>query len=340
MAIGLDSTAASRGDVSLYNEIIRVPVVSTYQRGVYHARYAAGFRPLEPPVPQGGTSNVFRELGLFDAGTVALTNRSFETWSGGNPTGWTQENVGSIGQGSSTPYEGNYYAAVGFNANGTVSQTISSPTSYAGKTVFWVGALRTSDTDARVVIDDGVSKIYSDPHSGSGSWELLKAIGTVSASPTQLKVGYCKDTAGTVDLDWATFTDRGNLWARAIINVEKLDYQPLQVIWEIFFEEQDEEGQVPYTAFAQEEITVGTVAVGLTSDTYAPTGATPAQEAEITVDTNKIRYWKDGSTPTSSSGHEAYSTDVIKLKTATEVQNFKAIRSGSSDATIKVTYKR
>lgn len=95
--------------------------------------------------------------------------------------------------------------------------------------------------------------------------------------------------------------------------------------------------------FAFESVTVSTSAVGLTSATYAPAGEQAAVEAFVTVETAAIAYLFDGTTPTVGAtilGHQASSTASFRIRSASDIQNFLAIRTGGSDATIRVTYFR
>ena len=65
-----------------------------------------------------------------------------------------------------------------------------------------------------------------------------------------------------------------------------------------------------------------------------------ANAALITVESNSIRWWDDGSTPTSTTGHLATSgTQVMYFDTGDRdlIVNFKAIRV-TSDATLQISY--
>lgn len=94
---------------------------------------------------------------------------------------------------------------------------------------------------------------------------------------------------------------------------------------------------------AFEKITVGGTAGGFTAAKIRPTSGDfsgkVAQEAYVTVETNSIRYNIDGSTPTSTSGHLVEAKGIITLKTASDLDNFKAIKVTDDDATIQVTFK-
>ena len=63
-----------------------------------------------------------------------------------------------------------------------------------------------------------------------------------------------------------------------------------------------------------------------------------ARTASIQVLTANIRFWTDGGTPTTSAGIRAGDGDWILLSTPDEISGFKAIREGSTSATLQVTY--
>jgi len=92
------------------------------------------------------------------------------------------------------------------------------------------------------------------------------------------------------------------------------------------------------TGFAYEPITVSDVAVGFTPSVYNPTGHT-AKVAFVTVEGAQIRYRYDGGTPTATEGHLVSPGDTFIVQGFKNIQNFKAIRTGSADATLRVTYE-
>jgi hypothetical protein len=92
--------------------------------------------------------------------------------------------------------------------------------------------------------------------------------------------------------------------------------------------------------FAYESATVSTVAVTLTAATYAPSGQTQAAFAIITVESNPLRYRIDGTAPTSIEGHAATDGGFLTVCGITAIKNFSAIRSGGTDAKVRVTYYR
>ncbi len=82
-----------------------------------------------------------------------------------------------------------------------------------------------------------------------------------------------------------------------------------------------------------ESITVSSTALPLTK-------AGNHTIAFITVETSSVRYWVDGRLPTASVGHQLDDGDALTLESAHEVANFRVIRVGGSDATLRVSYGR
>jgi len=66
----------------------------------------------------------------------------------------------------------------------------------------------------------------------------------------------------------------------------------------------------------------------------------PPKQAIITVETASLRYRLEGSTPTSSVGHKINANSSLVLEGFTQLNNFRAIRTGSTSAKIYVTYLR
>ncbi len=77
--------------------------------------------------------------------------------------------------------------------------------------------------------------------------------------------------------------------------------------------------------------TVGGVA--LTAAKYAG-----CKMAKLTVETAQIRFWANGSTPTTTEGHIANPGDIITLDSANDIAAFKAIRTGATSGILQCTY--
>lgn len=87
---------------------------------------------------------------------------------------------------------------------------------------------------------------------------------------------------------------------------------------------------------AQERITVAGDVVRLTFTNFLDPPL--ARAALITVETATIRYLTDGTDPTASTGILAYPGAKIELHNPGELWDFRAIRQGSTSATIQVEY--
>lgn len=60
--------------------------------------------------------------------------------------------------------------------------------------------------------------------------------------------------------------------------------------------------------------------------------------AVITVETAPIRYWVDGSAPTSSEGHLVGDGGTIVLQSNDEIRKFRAIRSTGVSGVLQITF--
>jgi len=344
IAVGMDDTTPTSTDRSLYNERHRREISLKLTRGGYIARYNATWPSTEPPAMEAAIS--LKEVGLFDKGPITIQNYSLEDWSAGAaaaPDNWTLVGTGSAIIQSTTRYHGTSSSQVSAGSELTkLYQQISNYSSYAGKAVsFWAAVRHNVANEARVYIDDGINKATSSYHTGGNSWEILKAELTLDSSLTKLEIGLeIVANGGSPYFDWTNLVEDGNLWARSLIDVSKLDGQVLNIVWEVFAATSEEEVEVAKTAFAKEELTVSSTVVALTSSVYRPTGQTAASKAFITVEDNPIRYWYDGSDPTSTSGHLAAAGATIELEPLEDIENFKCIRATAADAAIKVTYER
>lgn len=90
-----------------------------------------------------------------------------------------------------------------------------------------------------------------------------------------------------------------------------------------------------------EQITIDDTAGGIGLTSSKLTSIPPPKKAIITVESAQLVYMLDGSTTvTSSVGHVANPFDSIVLEGKSQLDNFKAIRKGTSSAKISVTYLR
>ena len=95
-------------------------------------------------------------------------------------------------------------------------------------------------------------------------------------------------------------------------------------------------------AYAKETLTVAATAVGFTAATYnagrSDSAGARLNEAIFIVETAQIRYWMNGDDPTASVGLLGEIGDVITLVGRHDIENFKAIRTGSTSATLSAQF--
>lgn len=97
------------------------------------------------------------------------------------------------------------------------------------------------------------------------------------------------------------------------------------------------------SAFDYEMITVDSTAggVSLTNAAYQPVNAPGAVRAFLTVEGASLRYqYHPSAAPTATAGHLANAGDVIVLECYENIKNFRAIRTGETNATIYASYER
>ena len=93
-----------------------------------------------------------------------------------------------------------------------------------------------------------------------------------------------------------------------------------------------------YICYDFEQITVADTAIGLTS---AKLTADPRpKKVVITCETAQLRYRIDGTDPSATVGHLINPLDSLVLEGYSQLNNFKAIRKGSTSATIFCSYLR
>lgn len=93
-------------------------------------------------------------------------------------------------------------------------------------------------------------------------------------------------------------------------------------------------------AFAFESLTVSSTAIGATASVYSPSGATGAERAFLSCENAPIRYCYDGTTPTATVGHLLAPGELLIIEQPLNIAQFRAIRSGGTDARLQVTYER
>lgn len=94
-----------------------------------------------------------------------------------------------------------------------------------------------------------------------------------------------------------------------------------------------------YDAYAYEAITVSTTALPCTAAKLVD-GNANAQQIYITVESNAINWTIDGTTPTSTVGHNLTAGSSLTITGNRNIVALKMIRSGGADATVKITYSK
>lgn len=87
-----------------------------------------------------------------------------------------------------------------------------------------------------------------------------------------------------------------------------------------------------------EDVTVSSSAVGLTASKLKNADNMPRTAVRITFEGAEMRLRHDGGTPTASVGHRVNDGDALVLFGDNNLKNFKAIRSGTVDGTMRITY--
>ena len=98
-------------------------------------------------------------------------------------------------------------------------------------------------------------------------------------------------------------------------------------------------GSMAYArAYGTESITVSSTSIGFTDATINPERRIKPIKAIFVVEAAQIRFTVDGSTPTSSVGFLAEIGDIVTINGEHDVEKFRAIRTGATDATIQPIY--
>lgn len=92
------------------------------------------------------------------------------------------------------------------------------------------------------------------------------------------------------------------------------------------------------SAFQHETITVSSSSIGFTTG-IIDNGSGQATYALVSIETNAVRFWSDGSAPTATVGHPVAAASMIEVCGYGNIKNFRMIRQ-SADATATVSYFR
>ena len=92
--------------------------------------------------------------------------------------------------------------------------------------------------------------------------------------------------------------------------------------------------------YAEELITVGSTAVGLTNSTTYLSASPPPDQVELFVETAQVRYRLDDTDATASVGEPLNPYDRLVLTSRNEMVNLSLIRTGGVSASVRARYKR
>jgi hypothetical protein len=93
-----------------------------------------------------------------------------------------------------------------------------------------------------------------------------------------------------------------------------------------------------YIPFDYETIVIASVGIGLTASKLS---ASPKpKKVFISVESARCRYRIDGTDPTDTVGHILDPMDTLILEGYSQLNNFRAIRTGATSGTLQVTYLR
>jgi hypothetical protein len=91
-----------------------------------------------------------------------------------------------------------------------------------------------------------------------------------------------------------------------------------------------------------EVLTLGAAVMGLSLSKIKPStgpyARMSARAAMISSEGGDLRFRIDGGQPTGNDGHYLVSGDTLVLSGAQALQQFKALRAGEADGTLRVTY--
>ncbi len=91
-----------------------------------------------------------------------------------------------------------------------------------------------------------------------------------------------------------------------------------------------------------EVVTVGAAVIGLTLSKIKPVSGPyarmSARAAMISSENGDVRFRIDGGQPSAAAGHYLVNGDTLVLSGTQALQQFKAIRAGTADCALQVTY--
>ena len=95
-----------------------------------------------------------------------------------------------------------------------------------------------------------------------------------------------------------------------------------------------------HKGYDYEELAITDAAAGVGFTASKLNATTPPKRIYITCETAQCRFRYDGTAPTSSVGHPLNPFDQIYIEGLPNMKNFKAIRTGSTNALLRCTFER
>jgi hypothetical protein len=251
IAVGTGSSTPAASDTALSSEIARVPIIATVQAGKYSVLFMAKFDQYQAHLDQANPTSLL-EAGLFDDGGNLLYNPGFDRWlkGPGNSVlidGWVPAYGASVLRSSAFFGSGSYSAQIVSSfAEGLIFQAVGSPNHTTGLSpyinetmVFRAWVRQTGVSGGRIEIRESAGSneyaTFSSSCSGSGKWELLTVSKTIRPDTNQISVRVRIPWKGISLVDSADLFIRGNLWARASINLKKSPAYMLAAMWKLTF---------------------------------------------------------------------------------------------------------
>lgn len=94
------------------------------------------------------------------------------------------------------------------------------------------------------------------------------------------------------------------------------------------------------TPMAYEQLTVSSTALPFTATVYAPAGQFPADMAQITVETNALRYRDDGLNPTAAVGFPIATSTTYTICGTQTIRQARFIRQTSDGVLNAIFYRQ
>lgn len=96
----------------------------------------------------------------------------------------------------------------------------------------------------------------------------------------------------------------------------------------------------PGEPYGYESITVSSSVKSLASSLLSPSATPPPVSALFSLESGEIRYRLDGVDPTATEGHILAMADTLVLEGVNTLRQFRAIKTGENEGTLRVSYFR